>query len=283
MEQHPFNIQTPTAYQHGMIFSSAEAKTARRLVLLHGAGIAGELTWTYVVNYLKSWQEILVVDFAGMGKSHFTSTETPSLDDYASQIQELLAALDWQHFDLAGYSFGGMVTTRLLRQHAGIDLCFLLEPALLSGTTSESLIAKAHRYRSMADHLDRNPNDQAMYLEFLDIVSPKRRASPASDRIAISRLKPNQTGFCQALRAVSTEIEQAPEALLSWVSSRPGMSFVGALSSDEMQIRQQQLEQSGSDWFGRVIAGADHSLVFTHPKQVARLMDERLSWHLENV
>lgn len=263
-----------------MIFRCPEPTTSRRLVLLHGAGIAGELTWTYVVNYLKSWEEVLVLDFAGMGKSSFHNVPQPTLSHYAKQVQQLLSALDWQNFDLAGYSFGGMVTTRLLEQHPGVDLCFLLEPALLSGTTPESLLAKAHQYRHLADHLDQYPDNKAMYLQFLDIVSPKRRASAASDRIAISRLKPNQIGFCQALRAVSDVIEEAPQLLLNWLPSRPGMSFVGAMSSDEMQQRQYQLEQASDDWYGQVIAGADHSLVFTHPKQVARLMDERLNAYL---
>lgn len=251
--------------------------------MLHGAGIAGEMTWTYVANYLKSWEEVLVVDFAGMGKSAFHDCEAPALDDYVTQITELLSALDWQIFDLAGYSFGGMVTSRLVYEHPGVELCFLLEPALLSGTTSDSLLDKARRYRNMADWLDQHPNDQEMYRQFLDIVSPKRRANAASDRIAISRLKPNQVGFCQALRAVSDTIESSPEALLNWQSPKPGMSFVGALSSDEMRARQQQLEAGNPEWFGQVINGADHSLVFTHPKPVARLMDERLAMLLESL
>ena len=281
MEHHPFNIRTAIAHQHGMIYRSSDATTRRRLVLLHGAGIAGEMTWTYVVNYLKSWEEVLVVDFAGMGKSAFHDCEAPTLNEYVVQISELLSALDWQTFDLAGYSFGGMITSRLVYEHPGVGLCFLLEPALLSGTTPESLLDKAQRYRTMAGWLDQHPNDQAMYRQFLDIVSPKRRANAASDRIAISRLKPNQVGFCQALRAVSETIESSPDALLNWQSPKPGMSFVGALSSDEMRLRQQQLEASNPDWFGQVINGADHSLVFTHPKPVARLMDERLTLLLE--
>jgi len=281
LEHHPFNIRTAIAHQHGMIYRSSDATTRRRLVLLHGAGIAGEMTWTYVVNYLKSWEEVLVVDFAGMGKSAFHDCEAPTLNEYVVQISELLSALDWQTFDLAGYSFGGMITSRLVYEHPGVGLCFLLEPALLSGTTPESLLDKAQRYRTMADWLDQHPNDQAMYRQFLDIVSPKRRANAASDRIAISRLKPNQVGFCQALRAVSETIESSPDALLNWQSPKPGMSFVGALSSDEMRLRQQQLEASNPDWFGQVINGADHSLVFTHPKPVARLMDERLTLLLE--
>jgi len=281
LEHHPFNIRTAIAHQHGMIYRSSDATTRRRLVLLHGAGIAGEMTWTYVVNYLKSWEEVLVVDFAGMGKSAFHDCEAPTLNEYVVQISELLSALDWQTFDLAGYSFGGMITSRLVYEHPGVGLCFLLEPALLSGTTPESLLDKAQRYRTMADWLDQHPNDQAIYRQFLDIVSPKRRANAASDRIAISRLKPNQVGFCQALRAVSETIESSPDALLNWQSPKPGMSFVGALSSDEMRLRQQQLEASNPDWFGQVINGADHSLVFTHPKPVARLMDERLTLLLE--
>jgi len=281
LEHHPFNIRTAIAHQHGMIYRSSDATTRRRLVLLHGAGIAGEMTWTYVVNYLKSWEEVLVVDFAGMGKSAFHDCEAPTLNEYVVQISELLSALDWQTFDLAGYSFGGMITSRLVYEHPGVGLCFLLEPALLSGTTPESLLDKAQRYRTMADWLDQHPNDQAMYRQFLDIVSPKRRANAASDRIAISRLKPNQVGFCQALRAVSETIKSSPDALLNWQSPKPGMSFVGALSSDEMRLRQQQLEASNPDWFGQVINGADHSLVFTHPKPVARLMDERLTLLLE--
>jgi pimeloyl-ACP methyl ester carboxylesterase len=283
LEHHPFNIRTAIAHQHGMIYRSSDATTRRRLVLLHGAGIAGEMTWTYVVNYLKSWEEVLVVDFAGMGKSAFHDCEAPALNEYVVQISELLSALDWQTFDLAGYSFGGMITSRLVYEHPGVGLCFLLEPALLSGTTPESLLDKAQRYRTMADWLDQHPNDQAMYRQFLDIVSPKRRANAASDRIAISRLKPNQVGFCQALRAVSETIESSPDALLNWQSPKPGMSFVGALSSDEMRQRQQQLEASNPDWFGQVINGADHSLVFTHPKPVARLMDERLTLLLESL
>ncbi len=283
MEHHPFNIRTAIAHQHGMIYRSSDATTRRRLVLLHGAGIAGEMTWTYVVNYLKSWEEVLVVDFAGMGKSAFHDCEAPALNEYVVQISELLSALDWQTFDLAGYSFGGMITSRLVYEHPGVGLCFLLEPALLSGTTPESLLDKAQRYRTMADWLDQHPNDQAMYRQFLDIVSPKRRANAASDRIAISRLKPNQVGFCQALRAVAETIESSPDALLNWQSPKPGMSFVGALSSDEMRLRQQQLEASNPDWFGQVINGADHSLVFTHPKPVARLMDERLTLLLESL
>ena len=283
MEHHPFNIRTAIAHQHGMIYRSSDATTRRRLVLLHGAGIAGEMTWTYVVNYLKSWEEVLVVDFAGMGKSAFHDCEAPTLNEYVVQISELLSALDWQTFDLAGYSFGGMITSRLVYEHPGVGLCFLLEPALLSGTTPESLLDKAQRYRTMAGWLDQHPNDQAMYRQFLDIVSPKRRANAASDRIAISRLKPNQVGFCQALRAVSETIESSPDALLNWQSPKPGMSFVGALSSDEMRLRQQQLEASNPDWFGQVINGADHSLVFTHPKPVARLMDERLTLLLESL
>lgn len=280
MEQHPFNISTPIAMQHGMLYQFPNACSERRLVLLHGSGVAGELTWTYVVNYLKGWSEVLVVDFAGMGKSCFHHTIQPVLSDYVAQVKELLAALDWQEFDVAGYSFGGMVSSRLITQHSGIGLCFLMEPALLSGTSSASLLEKADTYRGIADWLDEHPDDHDAYLRFLNIVSPRRKANAVSDRVAIKRLRPAQAGFCQALRAVSEAITNDTAALLNWTSPRPGMSFVGALSNPEMQARQEKLEAESLGWFGQVIPGADHSLVFTHPKQVARLMNERLATYL---
>ena len=40
---------------------------SRRLVLLHGAGLAGDLTWRLVVNYLTEWDEVLIPDLPGMG------------------------------------------------------------------------------------------------------------------------------------------------------------------------------------------------------------------------
>lgn len=305
LEIRPYNIATASAHQHGLILHNAEAAGHRKLLLLHGAGIAGELTWTYVTNYLKGWKDILIPDFAGMGKSRFSVALAsegfqPKISDFAQQINELLQALDWQQTDIAGYSFGGLVTEALLAtaeprltnhepttdQGAGsagagrFDLVFLLEPAFLAGEDAQGLLRKGEAYARIAANLasaiENNSEDTEALMGFLNEVSPNRVSNPKVDRVAVARLRMNRQGLCQALAAVSHQLQQRLDYFSSWQSPRPGMSFVGAQSTPEMQPRQRRLERESDDWFTQVIEGADHSLVFTHPRQIAKLMDERL-------
>jgi pimeloyl-ACP methyl ester carboxylesterase len=280
VEKHPFNIRTASAWQHGLIWQYPAQTSGRRLLLLHGAGIAGELTWTYVANYLEGWSEILVPDFAGMGKSSFLDEAAPSIEHYARQIRELLHALDWQAMDIAGYSFGGSVTETLIRDAGHFNLCYLLEPATLSGDDEDGLLEKASLYLRLADWLSREPDASEPYLAFLDAVSPKRRRNAAADRIAISRLRGNVQGMVQALNAVNNNLLANSRYFADWCAPLPGMSMVGELSMPAMHQRQARLERESDQWFTQMITGADHSLVFTHPKQVARLMNERLQMEL---
>ena len=276
MEKHPLNIRTACGQQHALIWQFPQNTSGRRLLLLHGAGIAGELTWTYVANYLEGWSEILVPDFAGMGKSSFTDCPSPTVADYANQVLELLDALDWQRMDIAGYSFGGTVTETLIRESGRFDLCYLLEPALLSGNDEAGLVAKAETYIKLADWLSREPESNEPFLAFLDAVSPYRRSNAAADRVAISRLRGNVAGMVQALNAVNNSLLTNTRYFAEWTAPMPGMSMVGELSMPAMHERQARLELESEQWFTQMIKGADHSLVFTHPKQVARLMNERL-------
>ena len=276
MQKHPLNIRTASTTQHALCWNFPQNTSGRRLLLLHGAGIAGELTWTYVANYLEGWSEILVPDFAGMGKSAFRDVESPTVADYARQIEELLDALDWQQMDIAGYSFGGTVTETLIRNSRRFDLCYLLEPALLSGNDEAGLIAKASTYTGLAEWLSREPESNEPFLAFLDAVSPHRRSNAAADRVAISRLRGNVQGMVQALTAVNQSLLSNTRYFTDWTPPLPGMSMVGELSMPAMHERQVRLEQESEQWFTQMIKGADHSLVFTHPKQVARLMNERL-------
>ncbi|WP_221795016.1 alpha/beta fold hydrolase [Oceanobacter mangrovi] len=273
MEKHPINVRTEIADQHALLFQCPNNPGGRRLILIHGAGIAGELTWTYVVNYLEGWSEILVPDLAGMGGSRFHGLTQPTAKDYATQMEQLIDKLDWWDADIAGYSFGGTVTVELLKKHS-FNLLYLLEPAWLAGDSASHLIEKRQRYAGLSERLA--SGDESAYLDFLDAVSPNRRSNPTADKIAIKRLKTNEQGLVEALHAVSESLASQQDYYLNWVSDLPGLSMVGENSSPDMYVRQQRLEQESPDWIAQQIAGADHSLVFTHPKQVARLMNERL-------
>ena len=72
MEKHQINCRTASCQQHALLLqypSLRETSAPRRLLLLHGAGVPGEVTWTYVANYLHEWDEVLIPDFGVIVKS----------------------------------------------------------------------------------------------------------------------------------------------------------------------------------------------------------------------
>ncbi len=278
MEKHQINCRTASCQQHALLLqypSLHEVSASRRLLLLHGAGVPGEVTWTYIANYLNEWDEILIPDFAGMGRSAFVAQTAPRLSDYVAQIHELCEALDWTEFDVAGYSFGGMVAVRYLQQFGARGLCFLLEPAMLFSADCHKTQQKADDYLTVADRVEHNPQDADAYLDFLESVSPQRVRNEKVDRLTIARLQENSVGFAQALRAVSQVLLDECSTYASWIAPWPGISFVGGLSHATMLGRHRLLAEQSADWRCHVVDNADHSLVFTKPRSIAKVMNER--------
>lgn len=283
MEKHQINFDTFSCHQHGWLFQYPETpqNSGSRLVLLHGAGVAGEVTWTYIANYLDQWQELLIIDLAGMGGSSFHSIQQPMSKDFAVQVTELLEALDWTEFDLAGYSFGGMVAHHFLEQFyfslSGLEfegLLFLIEPAMLFSSEITHLQQKADEYSAIADAVVAKKGDVETYRQFLDSVSPARRPNPVADELTMKRLQENSAGFSAALKAVSVSLKSEGENYVNWCSPYPGLSFVGGLSVDVMKQRHQRLTVESVDWQYIEVPNSDHSLVFTKPRTIAKSMNQ---------
>lgn len=277
MEKHPINLITDSAQQHALLLQYPN-QPSRRLVLLHGAGVPGEITWTYLANYLQGWDEVLIIDLAGMGQSHFRTQGQPSIVDYQRQVSELLHALDWTQFDIGGYSFGGMVAVAVLNRIADVQgVCFLLEPAMLLSSQASILQHKADEYRDLAQRIQQHPDNDTLYREFLDSVSPNRVADERSEKLTLRRLRQFAPGFSQALHAVSEQLRQQQHALGEWRAPWPGMSFVGELSSPHMHERHQQLAEQSAYWRYASVPNADHSLVFSKPRFIAQAMSSFVS------
>ena len=285
MEKHQINFKTASFHQHGWLYqyrpiSSGDA--IRRLVLVHGAGVAGELSWTFVANYLASWDEVLILDLAGMGGAEFLHPPAqPQVHDYSLQLLELVEALDWLEFDLAGYSFGGMVAVEFLQNHfslvSGNDfsgLLFLLEPAMLFSSQVEHLEQKADEYASIADALLKRPNDLDVYRQFLDSVSPNRKSNPQAEQLTMQRLQDKPQSFSSVLYAVEAYLKQHMSTFVDWRSPWAGVSFFGGLAPEPMKQRHKKLAADSVQWDCLELPGADHSLVFTKPRGIARKMNE---------
>ncbi|APR67239.1 alpha/beta fold hydrolase [Thalassolituus oleivorans] len=278
MEHHPINIRTAVADTHAALLQYPhESKKHRRLVLLHGAGVAGELTWTFIANYLSEWDEVLIPDLPGMGASKFIGHKPwPVVADYVEAIRELLVALDWDCFDIAGYSFGGLVTADLLGDFT-IGHCFLIEPAMLFSGDAVELRQRGEEYIRVAEHIAEAPDDSVPFFEFLDLVSPHRLKRGRADEITVQRLMGESQGFAQALHAVSDALLRGAGIFTRWMPKVSGASFVGELSYASMHGRHRLLAENANDWTYYAVPNADHSLVFMKPRWIARHMNERAS------
>lgn len=120
------------------LYTNPDVKNGRRIVLLHGAGVAGMDTWSFIAKMLDQWQEVLIPDLRGMGDTWPSSGEEESFtaSDLVTDLSSLVDYLGWWSFDLGGYSMGGMVAMLYKQQYPSrIGKQFLLESALLDRPT----------------------------------------------------------------------------------------------------------------------------------------------------
>jgi len=242
----------------------AQSACPRRLVLLHGAGLAGDLTWRLVVNYLTEWDEVLIPDLPGMGYSAWLGGVNPDFEMYLTAVTEHLASLLWDEFDLVGYSFGGLLAMHVSETH-DVGRLGLIEPAALLATDAATLLTRASHYHNQAGLLI--SGQEGAVLEFLDTVSPARDKS--GDSLVVRRLSENMTGLGYGVGAVAEALARHAEYYASWTACVPGMSLIGGLSPVSMRERHLQLESESHSWTLHEVPRADHGVVYARPKQVA--------------
>ena len=287
MERHHFNVTTLNAELSGVLLSSSRApyrKTScRRLLLIHGAGVAGELTWGFVANYIQDWDEILIPDLPSMGGSAFHPqlnvgdcfNRGVGFELYIDSLHELLRCFKWNDFSLGGYSFGGLLALHLSEQYSLRSLA-LIEPAALLSAHVSDLIDRGRLYHDMGNEISSSPNSEYLFLQFLNTVSPDRSSDEKMDALAIKRLMAKPLGLAHGVLAVGEALQAHADDYAVWVPNMPGCSFVGGLSGQLMNERNRLLASMSLEWQFHEIPESDHGLIYTRPRQIARLMDASL-------
>ncbi|MEK9713465.1 MAG: alpha/beta hydrolase [Thalassolituus sp.] len=271
MDTTPFRINIDGLVIAGRKYAFNSGHPGRRLLLLHGAGVPGDLTWQFVVQYLDKWDEILVPDLPLMGRSKASLRLLPGFDYYLSSVSTLIDYFGWHQFDIGGYSFGGLLAMHL-RERFLVDRLVLVEPASLSSTCSSDLLSRAEVYRALGQELFDWPDDPELYRRFLDVVSPARISNDRVDEIAIKRLMAESRGLAAGVSAVADALVEYADFYCAWQPDIRGMSFVGGLSGRRMHERHEQLADSAI-WKYESIPRTDHGLIYVRPKEIARSMN----------
>ena len=240
----------------------------RRLVLLHGAGIPGDLTWRWVAQYLIGWDEIYIPDLPAMGRSKWLGNKTPGFSDYQSVLCEWVASEGWQDYDLAGYSFGGLLAMHMANSHPPGRLA-LIEPASLLSVSVGDLNSRAKAYHELSSQL--HESTEKAVVGFLDLVSPRRNR--ALDALAVKRLRENAEGLALGVGAVAQALNEHGDWYCTWESPTKGASIVGGLSDPGMHRRHQMLAENDENWFFQSLENTDHGLVYTKPREIAKIIN----------
>lgn len=284
--KHPFDIEQaqlrlPDQQLHYRLYRNPQAHSNRRLLLIHGAGVAGEDTWHLLTAHLLHWREILVPDLRGAGDSHYPDRQEHPFDVHTlvNDMAALVDQLGWWQFDLGGYSLGGLVSMLLkARYPQRIGKQYLLESAVLDRPDWHSTIELRRRYSEAAVHLRADNREQGIR-QFLDTIAPHRKVSAQVESVAVSRLARRPLGFANALDAVTAAISQLDrEALLA--AQGDVSSFIGGLSVEQMHQLHLSLAERLPNWHYFMIPGTDHSLPFQKPRQIARIMNAELERYL---
>ncbi|MFW1678198.1 alpha/beta fold hydrolase [Pontibacter sp. JAM-7] len=272
------HLHLPDQHITYRIYRNPEVSTGRRLVLLHGAGVAGIDTWEAFTAFLTQWSEILVPDQRGMGDTHAPDRhEHPyTTGELVKDLHALVDHLAWWQFDLAGYSLGGLVSL-LFKQRfpERVGKQYLLESALLDRPCWETTLILREELSEAAVHLRQQQAIEQGVSRFLDTISPNRKVSPLVERTTIERLSERPVGFANALDSVTRASRDVNRETL--VAAQGDVtSFIGGNSVDLMHQYQRELAERMPNWHYFMIAGTDHSLPYQKPRQIAQIMNQEL-------
>ncbi|MHB0776391.1 alpha/beta fold hydrolase [Halomonas sp. WWR20] len=267
-------LERPDQHCHWRRLELPESHGHGTLLLLHGAGVAGELTWLPMVGHLTAWRTLLVPDLRGMGETRAPDGhERPfTLDEVVADVAALLENHEVEQCDVAGYSFGGLVAMRL-KQHLGsrIGRTRLLEPALLEREDRDIMIEVREGYAEAAERIRLAGSAEAGIIAFLDLIAPHRSKNPRVERLMVRRLAHRPLGFAHALDCVTEAVRHVDrEALLA--AQRDVISIVGGKSLAVMKAYHAALERDRDDWRYVELPGTDHSLPFQKPRRIAAIL-----------
>jgi pimeloyl-ACP methyl ester carboxylesterase len=251
------------------------AFTERRLLLLHGAGVDGQMTWEAIISHLLHWSEILVPDLRGTGKTHFPDRQEHPFEtvEAMADISALLDSLGWDKFDLAGYSYGGLIAMQLkAARPLAVKKTYLLEPGLLNDGDEQASLSRREILLQAAQKLRIDEELEAGLQIFLDAVSPRRSRNSRNEEIVRARLAHRPKGLAAILEAVIRAAKQLDRARLIAAQEHVS-SFVGERSGGEIFDFCQHLASQRADWTCHLIPGADHALPFQKPEAIARIMN----------
>lgn len=134
-QTHPFRLPGRTVFVGDleMFVREAGPEDGPPIVLVHGWGDPGLMTFRKMIPLLAERHRVIVPDLRNAGKTDVVRTPY-EVADLADDLAGLVEALDLGPVPVFGYSLGGMVVQELVRRHPSVA-----DKVVLAGTTADPM------------------------------------------------------------------------------------------------------------------------------------------------
>jgi pimeloyl-ACP methyl ester carboxylesterase len=184
-----------------------DAGSGRPVLLVHGHPFDRTMWGPQTRQLAASAFRFIVPDLRGFGRS-CPASGTVTLEDYAADLRELIAALDLGPTVVAGVSMGGQIAMELLRMSPG-----LLSGLVLADTFCETDTAEVREWRiSLAGRLEAEGMDGYAHEALEKMMAPynvRSKPGPAAALLEMMRNAP-PGGAAAALRGRAARRDYSP-------------------------------------------------------------------------
>ncbi|AJQ95826.1 alpha/beta fold hydrolase [Gynuella sunshinyii] len=249
----------------------------RTLLLLHGAGVAGQLTWHHVCRMSQGYRRMIVPDLRGAGETihPYVNEKAFSIENIRADLVALLKHLQINELDIAGYSFGGACALDL-NAFAGLEVqrLVLVEPALLERANFYQTLAIRTQYSEATRVMRCEDTSAEGVRQFAQLVMAVATKNPKTRETMYQRLAHRIIGLANELDALTAYMKSCDRELL-YPNHQQVILIHGANSHQEMRQFHSVLATERA-WKLVSVPGSDHSLIFQKPRKVAEAVSDIL-------
>ncbi|WP_114814401.1 alpha/beta fold hydrolase [Paraburkholderia kururiensis] len=258
------------------LYPSQAAMAGETVVLIHGVGM-NHSVWAPQIDALTQHYQVVAYDMLGHGESRLP-TATPTLGEYAAQLEGLLDALQVERVHVVGHSMGALVSLEFALLHPQRTLSVAALNAVYNRTPGQrAAVMSRAAMLGLSPRTPRAPGTQAgpegggdtgvdatLARWFGDPVPPHLAEAAEAIRALLVNVDPVGYARTYQLFACSDDAHVGRLADLAV----PALFLTGECDANSNPVMSHAMAAAAPLGHAAIIANARHMMNVTHPAQV---------------
>ncbi|MEC5406404.1 alpha/beta fold hydrolase [Paraburkholderia sp. MPAMCS5] len=243
------------------VYASQLPKARATVVLIHGVGM-NQSVWAPQIDALTESYEVLVYDMLGHGQSALP-TATPTLAEYAAQLEALLDALKVERAHVVGHSMGALVALEFALTHPRRALSVAALNAVYD-RTPEQREAVMTRAASLDETAQNAGIDATLSRWFGDPVPG--HLTQAAQAVRTLLLSVDPLGYARTYRLFASSDDAHVGRLASL--ALPALFLTGEGDPNSSPAMSRAMAAAAPDGRAEILPDARHMMNVTDPERV---------------